>query len=136
MPLLQGIDVTYLAGISWISAAAFSLQVLVITLLFLCLSGHFPFAHQQPKLKELPGRLLMAASVLLGAISVAQVIGFANRQLPIPVAIICAGLALLVAPLVLQRLPESFVEGRRGLAALAALAATMVYLMTRLLAAA
>ncbi len=127
---------TYLAGIPWLSIAAFTLQVLVIALLFLCLAGHFPFAHQQPKLKELPGRVLLAASVLVGAIAVAQVIGLANRRLPIPVAIIAGGLALLAAPLVLQRLPASFVDGRRGLATLATLAAGLAYLITWLLAAA
>ncbi len=125
---------TYLAGIQWPSLIAFTVQVLVIALLLLCLSGHFPFAHQQPKLKELPGRLLLAACVLIVAVSIAQLIGLVNRQLPIPVAIIAGGLALLSAPLVLQRLPERFVDGRRGLAALAGLAAAMAYLITRLLA--
>ena len=110
---------TDLAGIHGPSLAVFAIQVLVIALLLLCLSGHFPFAHQQPKLRELPGRLLLAASVLIGAIAVAQVIGFANRRLPIPVAIIAGGLALLSAPLLLQRLPASFVDGRRGLGVLA-----------------
>ncbi len=118
---------TYLNSFSWVGLLLFATQLLVIAMYGLCFSGHFPAEHQRPELKEWPGRVVLAASILVIAVCAAQALGFALHRLPVAAAIIGAGLALLCAPLVLQSLPDSFVDGRRGLAALAAVAAGLAY---------
>ena len=122
---------SYFAILDWPSLGVFTLQLLVMTLLVLCLCGHFPIAGQQPKFKALPGRLLLAASALSCAGSIVVAVAFARRQLPIPVAVIAAGIALLSAPLLLQRLPDRFVDGRRGLAILGGVTGAMAYVIGR-----
>ena len=54
-------------------------------------------------------------------------IGFAAERLPAPAAIIGGGAVLLAAPLVLQRLPDSFINGRRGLIVLGAIAGLLAF---------
>lgn len=120
---------SYFAILNWPGLGVFTLQVLVVALLVLCLCGHFPIAEQHSKFTALSGRLLLAASALSCAGSIVLAVAFANRRLPIPVAVIAAGLALLTAPLMLQRLPDWFVDGRRGLAVLATIGATLACLM-------
>jgi hypothetical protein len=110
----------------------FASLVLVIALFCLCLSGHFPIEHQKPELRAWHGRTLLVGSIILIVIASAKAFGFALERLPAPFAIIAGGAALLAAPLVLQRFPDSFVDGRRGIATLAALATALTIFVERL----
>ena len=121
----------YLAQINWPVTVLFSVLVLAIALFGLALSGHFPVEHQKPELKAWHGRLLLTGSIITVALGAANGFGLALEVLPAPIAIIAAGGALLAAPLVLQRFPDSFVDGRRGLVALAAVVALLAWLCGR-----
>ncbi len=120
-----------LAATDWLGLGVLALQVLVVELLVLCLSGHFPLAVQQPEFKSPAGRLLLTASVLVCALSVVLAVGFALRRLPVPSAIIAAGVALLTAPLILKQFPDRFVDGRQGLVVLGGLAAALGLVLAR-----
>lgn len=122
----------YLAAINWPALALFAALMLTIAMFGLSYSGHFPAEHQAEKFKTLPGRLVMVGTVLVIAICAAKMLGLAIAHVPPPAAIIAGGAALLVAPLVLQNFPDSFVDGRRGLIALAAAAALLTVLAGKL----
>lgn len=107
------------------SVVLFFALVLAIALFCLCLAGHFPVEHQKPELRSWHGRILFVASIILVVIAAAKAFGFALERLPAPYAIIAGGAALLFAPLVLQRFPDNFVDGRRGIAVFAALATAL-----------
>lgn len=96
--------------------------VLAAALYGLAAAGHFPAAGRRAALSGAAG-----AAILWGSMAVAAGAGlvglrFAWLHLPPAAAVIVGGGALLVAPLVLQPCPDSFVDGRRGLVVLAALA--------------
>lgn len=114
--------------ISWPSFVIFSAFVLVIAVFGLAFSGHFPAAKQKPEMRGWPGRLLLWTSAVSAALAGAKMFGLAASVLTFPVAIIAGGAALLTAPLVLQRLPDAFVDGRCGLMTLAAIAGLLMYL--------
>lgn len=121
----------YLSAVNWPGLVLFSGLVLVIALFGLSLSGHFPAEHRKPDLQGRLGRLVLVVAILAVALAAAKAIGLATGGLPAPVAIIGAGAALLAAPLVLQRLPDSFVDSRAGLVSLAALATALAWLTGR-----
>lgn len=117
----------YLGAIDWLSLTLFSAFVLVAAMFGLSLSGHFPAEQQKPEMRAWHGRLLQVVCILAVALGTANAIGLAGRTLPVPVAIIGGGAALLAAPLALQKFPDRFVDGRSGLATLAAVAAGLMY---------
>lgn len=95
--------------------AVFMALVLVLSLYGLTVSGHFPEEHRAESLRTVGGKVLLWGTVALCAVLAVVALGFAWNYLPLPAAIIAAGLMVLVAPLILQPLPDSFVNGRRGL---------------------
>ena len=121
-----------LQAINFGALALFSTLVLVIAVFGLSLSGHFPAEHRKPGMQGPLGRLILVGCIITVALSASIAIGLALGRLPPPAAIIGGGLALLAAPLVLQRLPDAFVDGRRGLLTLAALAAALAWLANQI----
>jgi hypothetical protein len=117
--------------IDWAALVLLMGTVLLVALYGLAASGHFPAEFRPEKLQRGWGALVlwgtMIATVLTGA--VALVLGW--RALPWYATVIGAGAALLFAPLLLQSLPDSFVNGRRGLLVLSAGAVVLVALMWR-----
>jgi hypothetical protein len=112
----------------WTALALFAGLVLVVATYALALSGHFPAEHRAAHFRT-PGGIAVlwgTAAIALGAGGIA--LAFAWHRIPLPAAIIAGGLAVLVAPLVLQPLPDSFVDGRRGLLVLALAAAAIAAL--------
>ena len=95
--------------------ALFMALVLVLALYGLTVSGHFPEEHRAASLKTVGGRLLLWGTIALCAALTIAALAFAWQQLPAPAAIIAGGAMVLIAPLLLQPLPDSFVNGRRGL---------------------
>ena len=101
--------------IDWKSLALLMGSVLVVALYGLTASGHFPFEHRPAKLREGLGAVVLWGTMIvtgLGAVA-ALVLGW--RSLPWYVVVLGGGAALLFAPLILQPLPDSVVNGRRGL---------------------
>lgn len=118
----------YFAAVNWLALLLFAAMILTVAVFGLSLSGHFPAQHRKPELQDRLGRLIVVACILAVALAAAKAIGLSMALLPAPVAIIGAGLALLAAPLVLQRFPDNFVDGRTGLITLAAFASVLGYL--------
>lgn len=121
-----------LASMSWPAAALLAATVLILAMFGLTLIGHFPVAQRRAEFKTTAGRLLLALSIVVVALVTAKTLGFAIERVPGPVAIISTGAALLAAPVLLQKLPDSFVDGRRGLIVLASMAAALAWVGQRL----
>lgn len=95
--------------------AVFMALVLVLSLYGLTVSGHFPKEHRSDALKTAAGRLVLWGTLVLCAGLAIVSLAFAWQYLPLPSAIIGGGAMVLFAPLLLQPLPDTFVDGRRGL---------------------
>jgi hypothetical protein len=95
--------------------AVFMALVLVLSLYGLTASGHFPEEHRSDSLKSAGGRLVLWGTIILCAALTIVTLAFAWQYLPLPSAIIGGGAMVLFAPLLLQPLPDAFVDGRRGL---------------------
>lgn len=122
----------YLAAINWGVAGIFTAMILVIAMFGLSLSGHFPLKNQKPELQDRLGRLVLIGSILVVALAAAKAMGMAIGTLPGPIAILCAGAALLAAPIVLKLFSDAFVDGRRGLIGLAVIASMLSILANKL----
>ena len=112
----------------------FMALVLVLSLYWLTASGHFPKEHRAASLKTAGGQALLWGTMLIAALLTLAALGFAWARLPISAAVIGGGLMVLVAPLLLQPLPDSFVDGRRGLVIFVALGTALALLGSRLIA--
>ena len=98
------------------------LPLVLLTLLMFAASlhslaalGHFPRAASQPAMRGMAGSIVLWGSISAVAISVLVVIVAAWWLIPWYAAIIAAGIAVLVAPLVLQYFSDDFVDGRSAL---------------------
>ena len=112
----------------------FMALVLVLSLYWLTASGHFPEEHRAASLKTAGGQALLWGTMLIAALLTLAALGFAWVRLPISAAVIGGGLMVIVAPLLLQPLPDSFVDGRRGLVIFIALGTALALLGSRLIA--
>lgn len=109
----------------WPALAVFIALVLSVSLYGLTASGHFPSEHRGETLRSANGAAVLWVTMLICAAAATYAVLFASRTLPWYVAVIGGGGALLIAPLLLQPLPDAFVNGRRGLVTFA-LAAAML----------
>lgn len=117
--------------IDWTSLALLVGSVLLAALYGLTASGHFPGEFRPAKLKGPCGSLVLWGTMAAAAVAGTVALALAWRTLPWYATVIGAGAALLFAPLLLQPLPDSFVNGRRGLLLFAAGAAVLAGLMWR-----
>jgi hypothetical protein len=105
----------------------FIAALLALSLLGLAASGHFPRQHRSSapdiRVVVLYGSLIVAAICLPVALTVAWLV------IPWPAAVIGGGLAILVAPLVLQQLPNGFVDGHAALLSFAGAGAMLAALL-------
>jgi hypothetical protein len=95
--------------------AVFMALVLVLSLYGLTVSGHFPQEHRAASLQTAGGQVLLWGTIALCAVVLASVLAFAWLRVPLYAAVIGGGFMVLVAPLLLQPLPDSFVNGRGAL---------------------
>jgi len=95
--------------------AVFMALVLVLSLYGLTVSGHFPAEHRAASLRTRAGQALLWGTIVLCAALTICAVAFAWQRVPLYAAIIGGGAMVLTAPLLLQPLPDSFVNGRRGL---------------------
>ena len=94
--------------------------LLALSLHVLAASGHFPREHRAPALASSIGLTILYGSLALAALCLLAGLVSAWRLIPWYAAVIGGGGAVLVAPLVLQRLSDSVVDGRQLLVLLAA----------------
>ena len=106
--------------IDWGSLALFMGTILLVALYGLTASGHFPVEFRPAKLQGGMGRIVLWATMLAAGLAGLSALVRAWSLLPWYVSLIGGGAMLLFAPLLLQPLPDSFVNGRRGLIAFSA----------------
>jgi hypothetical protein len=92
-----------------------TLLMLAASLYVLAALGHFPREARQEAMRGTAGRIVLWGSITAVAISTLVAIIAAWWLIPWYAAIIAAGIAILVAPLVLQYFSDDFVDGRDAL---------------------
>ena len=97
----------------------------------LAAAAHFPAEFRAQSLRQGWGVLMLWGTMLAAALSGAVTLALAWRALPWYATVIGGGAAVLFAPLLLQTLPDSFVDGRRALLVFAAGAVILTALMWR-----
>jgi len=112
-----------------ISTALFAALVLAAALQGLAASGHFP---RKSKISGV-GPAILFGSLLLTAVGFAAGTIAALHLIPWYAVVIGGGLAVLVAPLVLQLFPDRFVDGR-GAAVVFAVACILLAIVLIVLA--
>jgi hypothetical protein len=95
--------------------AVFMALVLVLSLYGLTVSGHFPEEHRAQSLRTAAGQTVLWGTIALSAALVVSALAFAWQRVPLHAAVIGGGLMVLIAPLLLRPLPDSFVNGRLAL---------------------
>ncbi len=110
-----------ISGVLWL--AIFAGLILAVTLQLLAASGHFPLAVRGANMRTRSAAVLLWVSlaVTLAALCAGAIAG--GQRLPWQGLIIAGGLALLTGPLILQKLPDRFVDGHAALVTFAAGAA-------------
>ncbi|MGB8893961.1 MAG: hypothetical protein WA322_27720 [Pseudolabrys sp.] len=101
-------------------AALIPLALFTALLLFVCLhvlaaSGQFPREQRAPALASGFGGFILYGSIAVAFISLLVAFFAAWRLIPWYAAVIGGGLAILAAPLVLQKFTDRFVDGRGSL---------------------
>lgn len=101
-------------------AALIPLALFTALLLFVCLhvlaaSGQFPREQRAPALASGFGGFILYGSIAVAFTSLLVAFFAAWRLIPWYAAVIGGGLAILAAPLVLQKFTDRFVDGRGSL---------------------
>jgi hypothetical protein len=117
--------------IDWGSLVLLMGTVLLVALYGLCASGHFPAEFRDARLQRGWGLGVLWATLIAVGLAAATALILGGRTLPWYFIVIGAGAVLLFAPLLLQSLPDSFVNGRRGLLVFAAGSLALAALMWR-----
>jgi hypothetical protein len=120
-----------LLDIDWVSLGLLTGTMLLAALYGLAASGHFPIEYRPEKLQGPVGGSVLWGTMAATALAVLAALFLGWRGLPWYALVIGAGSALLFAPLLLRPLPDSFVNGRRALVALAGGAALLACLLWR-----
>ncbi len=114
-----------MAVIQWAVLVVFALLVLTVALYGLTASGHFPSEHRAETLRSTGGAALLWATMAASGATALVALFIAWIALPWYAAVIVGGGVLLMAPLVLQNFPDSFVDGRAGLVTFATIGAVL-----------
>lgn len=93
----------------------FALLIMSAALCGLTASGHFPAEHRAETLRSPGGAAVLWGSMAAGVFTALVALFVAWIALPWTWAVIVGGGMLLLAPLVLQSFPDSFVDGRSAL---------------------
>jgi hypothetical protein len=99
----------------WGAIMMFALLVMSAALYGLTASGHFPSEHRAEALRTTSGAAILWGTMVLALATAIVGLGLAWAVLPWTWAVIVGGAVLLMAPLILQLFPDSFVDGRAGL---------------------
>jgi len=104
-------------AVDWIALVLYSGAALLLALYGLTVSGHFPAEFRGATLRGGWGAVLLWSTMSVAGLAGVAVAVRAWSALPWYAAVIGGGATLLFAPLLLRPLPDSFVNGRRGLVA-------------------
>jgi hypothetical protein len=121
-----------LPGETLIPLTLFTALLLVLALHILAAGGQFPREHRAPALASGVGGIVLYGTIAVAIASLAVALLAAWRLIPWYAAVIGGGFAILIAPLVLQQLPDRFVDGRASLLSFAAAGALLALLLVRL----
>jgi len=113
----------------WTWFGYFLAGVLAIALYGLAVSGHFPAEGRSDRMRGTDGAAVLWGTIAATAFAAAAMLVKSWWVVPWYVAVIGGGAMLLFAPLLLQRFPDSFVDGRTGLIAFSAATVTLAGLM-------
>jgi hypothetical protein len=113
----------------WIWLGYFMAGVLAVALYGLTASGHFPVEARSDRLKSWRGVLVLWGTLAVTVLAALSMLLKSWWILPWYLQVIGGGAMLLFAPLLLQPLPDSFVNGRRGLVVFSAGAVLLAGLM-------
>jgi hypothetical protein len=108
--------------------------ILALSLYGLTVSGHFPAEFRGATLTSPAGRAVLWGTILLAAALTILTLAFAWWRLPLYAAVIGGGAMVLLAPMLLQPFPDSFVNGRGALITFAALALGLSLIARHLMA--
>jgi hypothetical protein len=111
--------------LNWGVLVVFALLLMSAALYGLTASGHFPSEHRAQALKSAGGATILWGTMALALATAVFAVWIAWVALPWTWAVIVGGSVLLMAPLVLQRFPDSFVDGRAGLVVFAGMGAAL-----------
>jgi hypothetical protein len=111
--------------LNWGVLVVFALLLMSAALYGLTASGHFPSEHRAETLKSAGGATILWGTMAIALATVLFGLWLAWVALPWTWAVIVGGSMLLLAPLVLQRFPDSFVDGRSGLVVFSGIGATL-----------
>jgi hypothetical protein len=104
-----------------------------VSLHLLSASGQFPREHRSPSLTSAVGALILYGTLAVAFTSLLAAVFAAWTMIPWYAAVIGGGIAILVAPMVLQLFSDRFVDGRGSLVTFAA-ASALIALFLILLA--
>ena len=113
----------------WIPLALFTTLLLFVSLHALAASGQFPREHRAPALMSGGGAIVLYGTIAVALISLLAGLFAAWRLIPWYAAVIGGGLAVLAAPLVLQKFTDRFVDGRTSLVSFAGAGALLAFLL-------
>ena len=112
-----------------IPLALFTALLLFVSLHALSASGQFPREHRAPTLASAAGAFILYGTIAVALLSLLAAFIAAWRLIPWHAAVIGGGLAVLAAPLVLQKFSDRFVDGRASLLSFAASGAISALLL-------
>ena len=101
--------------VPWAELLLFMAGVLLLALYGLAASGHFPREFRATDLRTGAGAIVIWGTIAAACLAGAVTLIFAWAILPWYLIALGGGATLLVAPLLLQPFPDSFVNGRISL---------------------
>lgn len=111
--------------VDWGALIVFALLVMSAALYGLTVSGQFPSEHRAEALRSGSGAAILWGTMAVGLATAIVGLALAWAALPWTWAVIVGGAVLLMAPLILQLFPDSFVDGRAGLLVFAGVGAVL-----------
>jgi hypothetical protein len=118
-----------LASLDVAALAAFTAAALAAACGVVFLSGFLPLGAQPEARRDAATAALLALGAALTTFLAAAAVATAAARLPLSVAVVAGGLALLAAPFLVQPLPERLRDSKAGLSAFSlAAAAAAVFL--------
>lgn len=111
--------------VDWGALIVFALLVMSAALYGLTVSGQFPSEHRAEALRSGGGAAILWGTMAVGLATAIVGLALAWAALPWTWAVIVGGAVLLMAPLILQLFPDSFVDGRAGLLVFAGVGAVL-----------
>jgi hypothetical protein len=115
--------------VPWLELSVYTVNVALLALYGLTVSGHFPTALRAPQLKTWAGAAILWLTLTAACLAATMVAWVASAVLHWTAIVIAGGAMLLAAPLLLRLFPDRFVDGLGGLVAFAAGAVTAALIL-------